>query len=335
MSKTQIIRIGMAVCVLLLAAAVLISVTGIFNGSVFGYANPEKYTAGEAAIQDPVKNLEIDWTNGKVRLEYYDGDAVELRETSDKPIGADLQLRWWLDGDTLRVQYAKSGFRLNWNQEKELTVRLPEGTSFGNASIKATSGALELPALRADTLTLAVTSGEIGAAAEAKQISVSATSGDVKLNITGPTDSLTAEVTSGSLEVEAEEIEALKAGSTSGSVRIRADRVKKLDAGTTSGGISVKIREGDQAEIRSTSGNVEIALEAFSALKAGSTSGTVTAALPETPGFTASLGTTSGSLEYTLPLSRSGDQYVCGDGSAQVEIHTTSGNIRVGPTEQK
>ena len=59
------------------------------------------------------------------------------------------------------------------------------------------------------------------------------------------------------------------------------------------------------------------------------------AALPETPGFTASLGTTSGSLEYTLPLSRSGDQYVCGDGSAQVEIHTTSGNIRVRPTEQK
>ena len=41
------------------------------------------------------------------------------------------------------------------------------------------------------------------------------------------------------------------------------------------------------------------------------------------------LNRTSGGLDYDLPLVKQGDVYVCGDGSASVEIGTTSGNIRI------
>ena len=69
--------------------------------------------------------------------------------------------------------------------------------------------------------------------------------------------------------------------------------------------------------------------QAVRALRINTTSGSVSAFLPENPGFTARLGTTSGSVDYALPLNKQESEYVCGDGSGSVDIHTTSGNIRL------
>ncbi len=335
MSRNKMISIAMGVCAVIVALAVLVSVTDLFGKTGFGYASAEKYSAGSAQISGTVKNLDINWINGKVNLEYHSGSGIELRETSSKPISADMQLRWWLDGDTLRIQYAKSGFRLVTNQEKELTVSLPESAAFNEVSIRATSADLNLPALQAEALRMEVTSGDILAEAAAKSISAGATSGDMRLTITGRADSVTAGTTSGSIAVEAGSVSVLKASSTSGGILLTAEKAEQCDAGSTSGTVTVEIGESSQVEISSTSGSIHTALSAFSSLKAHSTSGRIEALLPEQPGFTASISTTSGSIDYTLPLSRQGDRYVCGDGSGKVELSATSGNIQLAPVGAK
>ena len=310
MSRNRKLTLALLACVVIVVAAVVMSLGGIFNAMGMTYEHEDRYTAGDTVLTGQVRNLDIQWVNGKVNLVHHSGSTFELKETSSKPISADMQMRWWLDGDTLRVRYAKSGFRLSWNQEKELTLTLPEDAGFGGVSISATSGDLNLAALQAETLTLNVTSGDVSAEAAAGRVEVGATSGDIALKLTG-------------------DAESISVGTTSGNIGLEVEQTARIKLSSTSGGISVAARQAGDCKVGSTSGNIYIALDSFTALDAGATSGSVTCSLPEQPGFTAEIGTTSGTVDYTLPLTHNGEAYVCGDGSLQVKIGTTSGNVHL------
>ena len=320
---------AMVICAAVLAASVIMSGSGIMQAAGFTYPHADKYTAGDAEIDGTVKNLDIEWVNGKVEFEYSNGKAIELHERSDKTISPDMQMRWWLDGDTLRVRYAKAGFRLKGNQQKELTVRLPESIAFGDVNISATSGELNIPALRAENLDLGVTSGNIVAAADADKISAGATSGDIDLRITEDTKEISVGTTSGSIVIEATEADRVKVSSTSGRICAVASRVTEFDAGTTSGNIDAEIGRSEKVKLGGTSGSISVKLTEMGRLEIATTSGNVSAALPEKPGFTARLETVSGAIQNSLPLTRQGNSYVCGDGSGTADIGTTSGDIRV------
>ena len=316
MSRDQKIKIAMVICAVIVLCAVIITSTGMFNGTgIGGYANADKYTAGPAEVTGEVKNLEVNWTSGKVTVAYHAGNTVLLEESAKRDLSENEKMRWWLDGDTLRVQFAASG--THWNMpEKALTITLPEGTAFEKASIQTTSADVEIPALKAEKLELGSTSGSISASAEAKDASLGSTSGDVKVVFTGDTDSI-------------------KAGSTSGSIGIEAGTVKKIEAGSTSGGIGITAAECEETKAGSTSGNIYVTLGKLEKLSASATSGSVTAKLPAEPGFTLNADMTSGSFSSELALTKDGKQYVCGDGSGKVSIGTTSGNIRIEPYEEK
>lgn len=327
MNREKMIRTAMAMCGVILALAVLFSVTDLFKGGGFGYADAEKYTVGEAEIGETVRNLDIHWINGRVELRYGPGSTIVLKETSEKEIGPDLRLRWRMDGDTLRIQYAKSGLRFNWNQQKTLILTVPEGTEFDDVSISATSGDLDVPALKAKNVRMESTSGNIAAAAEAETLAFHATSGDMNLNITGAASAISAETTSGGIRLTAGEADSVRISSTSGGIQTRANRVGQYKAGSTSGVVILDIGEIREAEIGSTSGDITLSVRKLGSLKVSATSGKITAKLPAEPGFTAKIGTASGKIDNLLPMTREDGKYVCGDGSGQVEIGTTSGNI--------
>ena len=241
-----------------------------------------------------------------------------------------MQMRWWLDGDTLRVHYAKAGFRLKGNQQKELTVVLPEGMSFSEVNISATSGDLSIPSLQAERMTLATTSGDISADGEASKISAGATSGNIELKINGKSKEISAGTTSGSVAIEAGTVEELNATCTSGRIRIAAEQADQVETGTISGSINLKITDAGKIKAGSTSGDITANLEKADSVKVNTTSGAVSVSLPEDPGFTAYLETVSGAIRYDIPLTKQGSSYICGDGSVKVEIGTTSGNITLG-----
>ena len=315
MNRDQVIKIAMVVCVVILLCAVIITSTGMFGGmGIGGYANAENYTAGDTEISGEVKNLDISWTSGRVKIAYHAENTVTLQETAKRGLSDDEKLQWWLDGDTLRVHFAKPGLR--WNMpEKELTVTLPEGMTLDRADLQTTSADIEIPEIRTEILMLGSTSGDIRVAAEAKHVEAASTSGDQDIRVTG-------------------ELNELRLNSTSGDIGAEADTVKIVDIGSTSGSIGIAAADGETVKAGSTSGNITVSLKAMKSLEADATSGNVTAALPAEPGFTAEVSTTSGDFTYDLALTRSGDRYVCGDGSGTVSIGTTSGDVRISAAEK-
>lgn len=319
-------KYGKQIALIALLAALALALCAC--GADYCYDHAERYTAGDAAVSEPVRSLEIDWIDGSVTVLYGEGEEVILAETSENQLEQRDLLRWWLDGDTLRIRYEKEGFRLHWNLQKTLTVTLPEGAALENVSLAVTSGKLIVPALTADTLALSATSGRMDVEAAASRITAGATSGDIALRISGNADEITAGATSGSIRLEAPAgCGAVHVSTTSGSIRAAVKETEDFTAASTSGGIEAVLGRAKAVKIGSTSGRIDVKAAAFDSLKIGATSGAVTVALPAELGFTARLNRTSGGLDYDLPLVKQGDIYVCGDGSASVEIGTTSGSI--------
>ena len=282
----------MVLCALILCGGVLMGVSKVFGFAGYRYDDAEKYTAGNAEISGNVKNLDIDWTSGKVSFEYNSGNTFVLSETSNQKIEPDRQMRWRLDGDTLRIRYAKSGWSsLFRTDSKDLTVTLPEGTVFENADVAIVSGAIDIPSLKADSISLSAVSGDISAAAEARRINCSTVSGGTELQAGGDTEELSVSSVSGKVNASAEK------------------------AGTV--------------HAKSTSGSVQVSVRSFEELKVSAVSGSVTAVLPSVPGFTAQAETVSGHISYELPLTKQGSHYICGDGSGKVSLETVSGNIGI------
>ena len=271
---------------------------------------PANYKVGEATISDPVENLDISWTSGKVTVEYHAENTIVLTEKAERGnLSENEKMIWALNDGTLKVEYSKPGLHISM-PTKELIITLPEGVSFKTASIQATSAEISVPSMQAEKIDLGSTSGDIEAVVSAPQIKAGATSGDVKLTVSGATDTVTLGGTSGSLSLTVSTAENVSINTTSGGIGLQADQVKKAEAG-------------------STSGNISFTVKAFESVKIGSTSGSVQAFLPAAPGFTAEISTTSGSVTAQLPLTKDGNRYSCGDGSGKVTIGTTSGNVTV------
>lgn len=324
------LKIACAVCVIaVVACGVMIFGRTFHIGE--RYANAEQYTAGGATLNGRVKNLDIHWTDGAVAIAYHAQDTVEISETAPKAISKDAALRWWLDGDTLRVQYAKTGFFSVPSLQKALTVTLPEGTALENVTIDATSADVTVPQLRADDVQIDLTSGDmtLKQTGAAKRVALSSTSGVIRAKLEA-VDAITAGITSGAIQIDQSgAADSVRLSSTSGDISATLGNANVVSVGATSGAIALTGGAVKAAELKNTSGKVSVKLAAFDTLKIDVTSGDVTAALPSQPGYKVEADTTSGRFDYDVPLKRDGDRYICGDGSAQVRIDSTSGNVRL------
>ncbi len=314
---------------LIACALILFAAAGLGTASI---AYAEQNNVGNAEISAIVRDLDISWTSGAVHIEYHSGDTVLISEKADGAISEDLRMRWRLNGDKLIIEHNKPGLRLFplFSPDKVLTVTLPKGTMLKNASIRCTSGDLNIPALYADTLKMESTSGDIRAAVNARIINSELTSGDIELQVMSEAEEIRIETTSGQITLEsAWTAEKTALSSTSGAIRAAVKETGELKANSTSGDIHAVIGQGRKTEIGSTSGKIIVETGSLETLKIHATSGNVTAYLPVSPGFTAKIETASGRIEHQLPLTRQGKAYIAGDGSGKVEISTTSGNVTV------
>ena len=304
MKKIALILV-LALCAVTLCGCAEISslVTG-GNGS---------FSGGNAEINDRIESLDISWTAGSVKIAYHAENTVTLAETANRAISRDEQLQWKVEGTTLKVEYMKPGVRLN-SPSKHLVITLPEGISLKKVDIGCTSADIEIPSLAADTVILDSTSGDVSASVSAPDITAHSTSGDVKLTAGGKVNTLGLSSTSGSLSADLDEVSKVSADSTSGKIRIAANMAGQLSAHSTSGNILVALKRFDKADI-------------------GATSGDVTAELPAEPGFTLKHSATSGKMTTDIPLAGSKGSYTCGDGSAQISVGTTSGDLTVRPVK--
>jgi len=133
--------------------------------SSYRYENADRYTAGSGSLyawDEIVRQLDIDWISGNVTVQYHDEDYIAVSETTSRTLDKDNLLHYWLDGDTLRIRFAKSGrFPSASLRDKELTVLLPRDTVLRDLSVETVSADIFLRDITADGFHLESVSGDM------------------------------------------------------------------------------------------------------------------------------------------------------------------------------
>ena len=244
------------------------------------YKNSALYNVGGGTVTDEFHSIKVNWTNGKINIESYDGEDTVISET--EVAEKENKLRWRVEDGVLKIQQMAAGMRfgLKKTPKKTLTVKIPS------------SAAEKLTSVNTDSVSAEV--NIIGVAASDK-IEIDTVSGGANLkNI--KTEKLDIDTVSGSIKAAGEFTE-LESDSVSGDVTIStATPLKKLDCDSTSGNIRLTI--------------------------------------PKNSDFTLKADTVSGDISCGLPtVSESKNRRVCGDGSADFETDTVSGDLIITSAE--
>lgn len=170
-------------CLLLIALCLVF--TGCSRTSLV-YDDSDKYAAGDATISEPVRNLDLVWISGGVKIAYHPENTILLSESANRSLSEENSMRWYLDGDTLRIRYAASG-KLNFfnfrDLNKQLTLTLPEDFRGQRIQFDLTSANLTAPFLAAQEMEIALVSGDVSLTAEANNLKVKTVSGNVALTL--------------------------------------------------------------------------------------------------------------------------------------------------------
>lgn len=244
------------------------------------YKNSALYNVGGGTVTDEFHSIKVNWTNGKINIEAYDGEDTVISET--EVAEEENKLRWRVEDGVLKIQQMAAGMRfgLKKTPKKTLTVKIPSNVAEG------------LKAVTSDSVSAEVTITDISAS---DKIEIDTVSGGANLkNI--KTEKLDIDTVSGSIKAAGEFTE-LESDSVSGDVTVSsATPLKKLDCDSTSGNIRLTI--------------------------------------PKDSGFTLKADTVSGDISCGLPtVSESKNRRVCGDGSADFETDTVSGDLIITSAE--
>ena len=256
--------------------------TGDWSSGIIGvtYKNSALYNVGGGTVTDEFHSIKVNWTNGQINIEAYDGEDTVISET--EVAEKENKLRWRVEDGVLKIQQMAAGMRFGLKQtpKKTLTVKIPSNVAEG------------LKAVTSDSVSAEVTITGISAS---DKIEIDTVSGGANLkNI--KTEKLDIDTVSGSIKAAGEFTE-LESDSVSGDVTVSsATPLKKLDCDSTSGNIRLTI--------------------------------------PKNSGFTLKADTVSGDISCGLPtVSESNNRRVCGDGSADFETDTVSGDLIITSAE--
>ena len=281
---------------IILAAIALMLVFALSGCAVMSsgaYENSELYSVGDAEIADKIENIEIDWPSGSVTVVTHSENTLLLTEKTGDGTSDDLRVHWWLEQTTLHVKFAASGekLRLFSSAQKELTLTVPETISFDDIVIRSTSAEIDVRGLAAEAISVSAESGNVSISCAAKAL---------KLN-----------TTSGKISADLRQADKVNLESVSGKINVTAASINSLSVKATSGAVSCELGAApSECKLRAVSGSIDLVL-------------------PDDPDFTARISTTSGDFESDFALKKDGNVYICGSGSANIDIKTTSGDVSI------
>ena len=296
-----------------IAFSAICVLTGCFSIGSVTYANSERYSVGDTELTDKIENIEIDWPSGSVSVVSHSGNTLLLSEKAEDGISDDLRVHWWLEGATLHVKFAASGaaMRLFNTGHKDLTLTVPETLSFHDVIIRAASAEIDAGDLVAETLSVSTASGDVRIICAASTINLNSASGNIQLTQNEKAGEVSIDTASGEINANISHADTAYLESASGKIKVTAALVDSLSAKSTSGDVSCELED--------------IPTEC----KLNAVSGEISLILPDASDFTANISSTSGEFESDFALKKDGSTYICGDGSANIDIETTSGDIAI------
>ena len=324
MKTGMVLKIVALACVAVFAVGVL--AFGLATGFGFGdivAGNAEGMTPYEVPYDymeetEYLREIKIDWVSGPVTLTLYDDHVIRVRETARRELKENEKLELDLSGGELSVKWdsALLHFSVMADQSKSLEVWIPRelADSLSKVSVRSVSGDIRTENFAADEAAFHTTSGGIEVnGIRAETLELSSTSG---------------EITGENLEAT----DKLRASNTSGGTTLTALTAGELELNTTSGEMEAA-GVAEQLSCRSVSGGVKLTMEKWAQRAEISTvSGSVTLSAPETAdGFTCAFDSVSGDLTSVFAVQESDDTYTYGSGAAKLKISTTSGDVSLIP----
>ena len=254
----------------------------------------------ESFSPDEVQRIDLGWIAGSVKLESGDGQQIKLAEQAARELKDGEKLRWKLENGTLSLRYCANGQRNM--PEKDLVMTVPADWTAEWIDVGATSGDVMLRGLSVTgKLELGATSGNVSAEnCRCDRMEADATSGDVTLRGC-ECRKLEVTTTSGSIAVRCE-AEEMSLGATSGNIRCEnVPALCEVDCGTTSGTVRLSLRDAQnkqRIEINTTSGDVYLDVPGAMDLDYDTVSGDLRGSLTQDEGLCprVEVETTSGDL---------------------------------------
>lgn len=170
------------------AAIIIVGMTfaySWFTGRGIDFVLPDdekSATAIEGNCQfgtDEIDSIEINWVNGDVDINYYDGDKITVTESgkSKNKMTCDID-----DGELEIDEFSYSKNFGNMST-KDLTIQLPQGFSLKDLEINAVSSNIEINDIDADSVEFETVSGNISVTfgSQPGVIDCESVSGDVNI----------------------------------------------------------------------------------------------------------------------------------------------------------
>lgn len=191
-----------------------------------------------------VREIEVDWLGGSVMVVLTDDDSLSFAEMAYQDVPEEQRLSYALDGDTLKIDFCRSGHLLSSSPEKQLVLSIPRSLTLEKFEADTTAAAVNVTGLHTQTVDISTVSGGVDLAAEAYEIDISTTGGCAAVDA---------------------DFYQLDFSDVSGSLTLTMQRAAEVDAETVSGGVTIHLPPssyGFALDFETVSGTPEIAFDA-------------------------------------------------------------------------
>ena len=191
-----------------------------------------------------VREIEVDWLGGSVMVVLTDDNSLSFAEMAYQDVPEEQRLSYALDGDTLKIDFCRSGHLLSSSPEKQLVLSIPRGLTLEKFEADTTAAAVNVTGLHTQTVDISTVSGGVDLAAEAYEIDISTTGGCAAVDA---------------------DFYQLDFSTVSGSLTLTMQRAAEVDAETVSGGVTIHLPPssyGFALDFETVSGTPEIAFDA-------------------------------------------------------------------------
>lgn len=114
---------------------------------------------------DTVQKLDIDWVDGEIVIEPYDGTDILLEETCAAALSESTALDYTQNGDTLKIQVAPGRVGVQFSAlprtEKQLHICLPRNVNWEAVSVDAASAQVRMQDTAVKTISMDQVTGDV------------------------------------------------------------------------------------------------------------------------------------------------------------------------------
>lgn len=158
-------------------------VPGIFSmidnaGETLDYENENAYAVGGSEVSaGGISDISVEWINGNINIEYYDGDTISFSESSPK--NENYAMRYLVEGSELKIKFCKSGLHSINSYSKALNIYLPKDLQLNSLEVESISSEVYINEITSREFDCDTVSGNLNLTGSFYEADFSSVSGNI------------------------------------------------------------------------------------------------------------------------------------------------------------